>query len=94
MTVSSSSTRTSPRVTEEPGERGPVRLLAVQKGAGARQEEESRRAEVGDPPGDEDRGIGPARGHAGVDPDVIDRHEDHHRAADDVEGDNTGRGRC
>jgi len=60
-------------------------LASVQKRSRAGEEHERRRAEVRDPAGEKDSGGRPAGGDARIHPNVIDRHQDHHRAADDVE---------
>src|SRR5262249_50241559 len=49
------------------------------------EEDEGRRAEVRDPAGEEDRRLGAARGDAGEDSHVIDRHEDHGGAAEEID---------
>ena len=72
---------------EESPKSGRVReRAAVQKRAGPGEECERRRAEVRDPPREEDRRRGAAGRHAGIDADVIDRHQDHDDAAHDVDG--------
>jgi hypothetical protein len=59
---------------------------AVEVGTGTGKEDERGRAEVGDPAGEEDARGGTAGWHAGVDSDVIDRHQDHHGAPDQIDG--------
>src|SRR5262249_38475549 len=58
---------------------------SVEPGAGAGEEYERRRAEVGDPAREEDAGRGSASREAGVDADVVDGHEDHDRASDEID---------
>jgi len=67
-------------------EAGQIAVLApVQIGPRPREEHERGRTEVGDPPREEDRRNGAPRRHARVDAHVVDRHEHHRRAAQDVD---------
>ena len=59
---------------------------AVRECAGSSEEDERGRAEVRHPASEEDGGRWSACGHTRIDAHVIDGHQDHHRAADDVDG--------
>ncbi len=61
-------------------------LAAVEETAGSRQKNEGRRAEMGDPAGEENCRRRATRRNAGIHSHVVDRHEDHYRAADEVDG--------
>jgi hypothetical protein len=65
---------------------------AVEVRAGAGEKDESWSAEVGDPAGEEDARHGAAGRKAGEDPDVVDGHQDHHGATDQIDGRNPGDG--
>jgi len=69
-----------------------IETAAVQERPGPGQQYERRGTEVGDPAGEVDRRIGAPRRDRGVNPHVVDRHQDHHRTAHDVDRRNPGSG--
>ena len=70
-------------IAREPGR--VAQLAPVQKGARAGQEDERGRAEVRDPAREEHAWRRAAGGHARIHADVIDRHQHHHGATQDVD---------
>src|SRR5580765_7192013 len=71
-------------------------FAGVEEDAGSGEKNEGGRAEMRDPPGEEDAGSGTVGGKAGVNADVIDGHDDHDGPADDINGHDArgGRGNC
>src|ERR1035441_7255638 len=67
-----------------------VVLACVEEDAGARKKDEGGSAEVRDAAGEEDSRGGAAGRDAGIDTYVIDGHQDHDRAADEVDGCDAG----
>ena len=65
-------------------------LARVEEDAGPRQKDERGRAEVGDPAREEDSGRRPTCRNAGKHTDVINCHQDHHRAADKIDRSDAG----
>ena len=63
---------------------------AVEEGTGPGQKDKRRCAEVGDPAGKEDPECDAAGRDAGKDTHVVDGHENHHRAANQIDGRDTG----
>ncbi len=57
----------------------------MEEGTGPGQKDKHRRAEVRDPAGEEDPGRRAAGGQTGIDPHVVDGHQDHDRATDEVD---------
>ena len=68
-------------------------FTGVEEDAGSGEKDESGGAEMRDPSGEEDSEGGAAGGKTGEDTNVIDGHDDHYGAADDIDGSDTGRGR-
>src|ERR1035441_8583243 len=67
-----------------------VVLACIEEDTGAGQKDEGGSAKVGDPAGEEDSGRGAAGRNAGKDTYVIDGHQHHDRAADEVDGCDAG----
>jgi len=67
-------------------------LAGVEEDAGSSQEDEGWGTEMRDPSGEEDSGSGATGGQAGVDAYMIDGHDDHDGAANDVNGCDAGTG--
>ena len=78
--------KNKPRAANQKKPRKIRMLPAVPVGARSRQEDKRRRAEMGNPSRKENPQCRSTRGDAGKDPDMIYRHEDHHRAANKIYG--------
>ncbi len=81
-----------PEATEDQEARNVSVFAGVEEDAGSGEEDEGWGAEMRDPSSEEDSGSGAAGGQAGVHAYVIDGHDDHDGAADDVDGRDTGDG--
>src|SRR5882724_4196651 len=68
-------------------------LPAVEENTGPSQKDKCRCAEVGDPACEEDSSRRASRRNAGIDSYVVDSHQDHHYAANEIDGCNP-RVRC